>query len=163
MKRRDFITLLGGAAAVWPFTASAQQSERPRRVAVVSGFAESDGVGQARMAAFRETIAKLGWIDGRNIRIDYRWGVDPDRAHAVAAELAAAMPDVIFAIAGHGSRLSARQPKASRSYLNTPAIRCRPARCKALRGPAATSPASSITSRPSRANTCNSSRRLRLP
>jgi putative tryptophan/tyrosine transport system substrate-binding protein len=100
MKRRDFITLLGGAAAAWPVAARAQPNERMRRVAVVSGFAEDDGVGQARMARFRETIAKLGWIDGRNIRIDFRWGVDPDRAHAVAAELAAAMPDVIFAIGG---------------------------------------------------------------
>jgi putative ABC transport system substrate-binding protein len=99
MRRRDFITLLGGAV-VWPLAARAQQAERVRRVAVVSGFAEGDGEGQARMAGFRENIARLGWIDGRNIRIEYHWGVGPDRADAVAAELAALPPDVIFAIGG---------------------------------------------------------------
>jgi putative tryptophan/tyrosine transport system substrate-binding protein len=100
VRRRDFITLLGGTAAAWPLAVRAQQDNRVRRVVVVSGFAEGDSEGQARMAGFRETIAKLGWVDGRNIRIDYRWGVDPDRAHAVAAELAALAPDVIFAIGG---------------------------------------------------------------
>jgi len=99
MRRRDFITLLGGAAAAWPLAARAQQGDRQRRVVVVTGYAEGDGEGQARMAGFRQTIAKLGWVDGRNIRIDYRWGVvDPARTAAIAAELAASMPDVIFAV-----------------------------------------------------------------
>src|SRR5579863_4457292 len=97
MRRRDFIRLLGGAPAAWPIAARAQQGELMRRVAVVSGFAEGDSEGQARMASFREAIAKLGWVDGRNIRIDYRWGADPARAPALAAEVAASTPDVIFA------------------------------------------------------------------
>jgi putative tryptophan/tyrosine transport system substrate-binding protein len=98
MRRREFITLLGAAAAGWPLAARAQQGERMRGVVVVSGFAEGDSEGQARMGGFREAIVKLGWVDGRNIRIDYRWGIaDPARTGALAAELAASAPDVIFA------------------------------------------------------------------
>jgi putative ABC transport system substrate-binding protein len=99
MKRREFIAFLGGAAAAWPIAVRAQQGDHLRRVVVVSGYAEGDGEGQARMAGFRETIAKLGWVDSRNIRIDYRWGVvDPARTAAIAAELVASTPDVIFAV-----------------------------------------------------------------
>jgi putative tryptophan/tyrosine transport system substrate-binding protein len=97
VRRREFIAGLGSAAA-WPVVARAQLREQTRRVSVVTGFAEGDGEGQARMAGFRENIARLGWIDGRNIRIDYHWSIDPDRAHVIAAELAAAMPDVILAL-----------------------------------------------------------------
>jgi len=98
MRRRDFITLLGSGAAAWPFATRAQQGDRLRRVVVVTGFAEGDGEGQVRMAGFRETIAKLGWVDGRNIRIDYRWDTDAARAAAIAAELVASTPDVILAV-----------------------------------------------------------------
>jgi putative ABC transport system substrate-binding protein len=72
MKRRQFITLLGGAAAR-PFGASAQQGDRMRRIGVLMAFAESDREGQALVAAFREGLQKLGWAEGRNIRIDYHW------------------------------------------------------------------------------------------
>ena len=98
MRRRDFITLLGSGAAAWPFATRAQQGDRLRRVVVVTGFAEGDGEGQVRMAGFRETIAKLGWVDGRNIRIDYRWDTDAARAAVIAAELVASTPDVILAV-----------------------------------------------------------------
>jgi putative tryptophan/tyrosine transport system substrate-binding protein len=86
MKRRDFIALFGGVAAAWPLAARAQQSERVRRIGVLpAGYAETDREGQARVAAFLDTFQKLGWIDGRNVRIDYRWpGADPDRAKAFA-------------------------------------------------------------------------------
>jgi hypothetical protein len=72
LKRREFITLVGGAAT-WPLTARAQQGDRMRRIGVLMGFAESDRDGQAFIAAFREGLQKLGWVEGRNIRIDTRW------------------------------------------------------------------------------------------
>jgi putative ABC transport system substrate-binding protein len=97
VKRREFITLLGGAAA-WPLAARAQQRERVRRVGVLVNLAEGDSEGQARVAAFREALGKLGWTEGRELQIDYRWFAgDPDRARAYAAELVKLKPDVIFA------------------------------------------------------------------
>jgi len=97
MKRREFITLLGGAAA-WPLTARAQQPGRMRRIGVLMNLAENDPESQARIAAFREGLAKLGWTEGRNVQIKYRWiAGDPDRARTYAAELVKLKPDVIFA------------------------------------------------------------------
>ena len=72
MKRREFITLLSGAAA-WPLAARAQQGERVRRIGVLMPLAADDPLGQARIAALREGLEKLGWTEGRNIRIDTRW------------------------------------------------------------------------------------------
>jgi putative tryptophan/tyrosine transport system substrate-binding protein len=101
MKRRGFITLLGGAAATWPLMARAQQSERVRRVGVLMNLAADDLQGQARVAAFLQGLQMLGWTDGRNIRIDYRWGGgDADRIRGYAAELVALEPDVIFTFGG---------------------------------------------------------------
>ena len=98
MKRREFITLLSGAAAAWPLAARAQQPERVRRIGVLMNLTESDSEGQARIAAFREGLGKLGWTEGREVQIEYRWtGGDPDRARAYAAELVKLKPDVIFA------------------------------------------------------------------
>jgi putative ABC transport system substrate-binding protein len=97
MKRREFITLLGGAAA-YPLAVSTQQPERMRRIGLLIQLAESDPEGQARVAAFREGLQKLGWRIGDNLRIDYRWGTSNDeRARAAAAELLKMTPDVIFA------------------------------------------------------------------
>ena len=73
MKRREFILLVGGAAAVWPLAAHAQQPERVRRVGVLSGSAADDQDSQVRLAAFQQWLQQLGWTDGRNVRIDYRW------------------------------------------------------------------------------------------
>jgi len=100
MKRRDFITLLGGAAATWPRAARAQQPERMRRVGVLVGtYGQTDREGQDRIAAFLDTFRKLGWSDGRNVRIDLRWGAgDADRSKAFAAELVRSAPDVIVAV-----------------------------------------------------------------
>jgi putative ABC transport system substrate-binding protein len=97
MRRREFITLLGGAAT-WPRTVRAQQSERRRRIGVLMPSAADDPEFQARMTAFLQELAQLGWLDGRNVRIDTRWGVaDADRNRKYAAELAALAPDVILA------------------------------------------------------------------
>ena len=73
MRRREFITLLGGAAAAWPLAARAQQAERVRRIGVLMNFAADDAEVQARIAAFLQGLQQLGWTDGRNVRIDYRW------------------------------------------------------------------------------------------
>jgi len=95
--RRQFITLLGGAAAAWPLATRAQQ-ERVRRIGVLMPSAADDPEFQARMTAFLQELAQLGWIDGRNVRIDTRWGVaDADRIRKYAAELVALAPDVILA------------------------------------------------------------------
>ena len=97
MRRRTFITLLGGAAS-WPLAARAQQQERVRRIGVLMPSAADDPEFQARMTAFLQGLAQLGWIDGRNVRIDTRWGVaDADRIRKYAAELVALAPDVILA------------------------------------------------------------------
>ena len=96
--RRQFITLLGGAAATWPLAARAQQGERMRRVGLLIQFTESDPQGQARIAAFREELQKRGWRIGSNLQIDYRWAVSNDElARSAAAELLELTPDVISA------------------------------------------------------------------
>ena len=98
LKRREFITLLGGAAATWPLAARAQQAERMRRIAVLMNNAEDDPEGQARVRAFHQAMNDLGWTDGRNVRIDIRWAAgDADRFRAHAAELVGLGPDVIVA------------------------------------------------------------------
>src|SRR5262245_20159676 len=96
MRRREFITLLGGAAAVWPLAARAQRPERMRRVGVLMGYAESDREGQANFAAFQGGLQKLGWTEGRNIRIDARWAsANVDLVQRFAKELVALQPDLI--------------------------------------------------------------------
>jgi putative ABC transport system substrate-binding protein len=97
MKRREFITLLGGAAA-WPFAARAQQGVRVRRIGVLMGYAESDLDAQTKIAAFREGLQKLGWAEGRNVRIDTRWPIpaDVESMQRLAKELVALQPDVIL-------------------------------------------------------------------
>jgi putative ABC transport system substrate-binding protein len=99
MRRREFITLLGGAAVAWPVAAPAQQGEPMRRLGVLMYVGADDVEGQARLAAFTQTLKQLGWSDGRNLRIDTRWAtVDDIRRHA--AELAALAPDVLVAGTG---------------------------------------------------------------
>jgi putative tryptophan/tyrosine transport system substrate-binding protein len=98
LKRRDFIAL-GGAAAAWPLAARAQQGQRMRRVGVLMNLAADDPESQARIVAFSQGLAELGWIEGRNVRIDYRWGAgDAERYRKFAAELVALAPDVILGI-----------------------------------------------------------------
>jgi putative tryptophan/tyrosine transport system substrate-binding protein len=100
MRRREFITLLGGAAA-WPLAARAQQPERMRRIGVLIALAADDPESQRRLTAFAQGLQELGWTDGRNIRIETRWTAgDTDRMRRHAAELVALAPDVILASGG---------------------------------------------------------------
>jgi putative tryptophan/tyrosine transport system substrate-binding protein len=99
MRRRAFITLLGGCAAAWPLAARAQQPAM-RRIGVLMNLAADDPEGQGRVTAFVQALQQLGWIEGRNMRIDYRWahaGRDVDLFHKYAPELVALAPDVILA------------------------------------------------------------------
>jgi putative ABC transport system substrate-binding protein len=101
MKRREFIAALGGAAATWPAIARAQQAERMRRIGVLMNTGAADPVGQARVKAFQQGLLQLGWTDGRNVRIDYRWAAGTvENASKYAAELLALAPDVILAVGG---------------------------------------------------------------
>jgi putative ABC transport system substrate-binding protein len=98
MRRRDFITLLGGAAATWPLAARAQQPEPTRRIGMLMNRAANDREGQDEVVAFQQALQELGWNDGRNVRVDIRWGEnDVDRTRGYAAELVALTPDVCLA------------------------------------------------------------------
>jgi putative tryptophan/tyrosine transport system substrate-binding protein len=96
MQRRQFLMLLGCSAA-WPLQAHAQPADRVRRVGVLMPFAASDAAGKLELAGFARQLQTLGWTDGGNLRIDYRWSAgDPERMQALAKELIALQPDVIF-------------------------------------------------------------------
>jgi len=97
MERREFITLLGGAA-VWPISVRAQEVDRARRIGVLMGYPESDAEAQNYIAAFRDGLHKLGWTDGRNVRIDTRWATpaEADSMQRFAKELVALQPDLIL-------------------------------------------------------------------
>jgi ABC-type uncharacterized transport system substrate-binding protein len=112
MRRREFITFLGGAAAMWPLAARAQQSDRVRRIGVLMASTADDQEFQARLAAFTQALTQLGWSDGQNLRIDIRWATADDiRRHA--AELAALAPDVL--VAGTGTATVAPLLQATRT------------------------------------------------
>src|SRR6266545_5386048 len=106
MRRRKFITLLGGVAA-WPVTARAQQPARMRRIGILfGGFPADDPEGQARMTALIQGLQERGWSDGRNVRIEYRWAAgNPERLRRYAAELIALAPDVV--VSGGGAAAAA--------------------------------------------------------
>src|SRR5262245_36883622 len=96
--RRDFITLLGGAAAAWPIAARAQQGERVRRIGLLMASVESDPIGQERVQALRRGLREFGWVEGRNLEILLRWsGVDAARVQEYTAELVHLAPDLIVA------------------------------------------------------------------
>src|SRR6516165_7610441 len=98
MTRRAFITSLGGAAAAWPLAARAQQGERMRRVGVLTGLTESDPGAKAWPAALEEGLQKLGWSQGRNLRIDYRCAGDGERMRSYAVDFARMAPDIVVAV-----------------------------------------------------------------
>src|SRR5258708_5251016 len=105
MRRREFITLLGGAAAAWPLAVRAQQDGRVRRIGYLDVADETDRIRQARQGAMREGLAKLGWIEGRNVQFDFRYSVDdPDRLRAHTDELVRLAPDVIGVASGPAAR-----------------------------------------------------------
>src|SRR6516164_6319032 len=117
MRRREFIRVVGGAAATWPLSALAQQGEQPKRIAVLTGGAADDPDSQARIAAFVQGLQELGWADGHNLRIDIRWGSgNAADVKRFAAELVALAPDVILAT---GTTVGALQ-QASRTVLARP-------------------------------------------
>src|SRR5215467_11072207 len=98
MRRRDFITLLGGAAVAWPLSARAQQPDRVRRIGVLMLYPENDSEGQLRATAFRQGLQKLGWTVGRNVQIDFQWGSgNADWLRSAASQLLQHAPDVVLA------------------------------------------------------------------
>src|SRR5262245_39717431 len=98
MRRREFVTLIGGAAAAWPLAARAQQSERMRRIGVLIVLGENDPVAKTIVSTFTPALADLGWTDGRNVRIDLRGaGGDTNRLRALAQELVGLQPDIMLA------------------------------------------------------------------
>ena len=98
MKRREFIALISGAIAAWPLAAGAQQPQQMRRIGMLMTTREDDVEGQARLALLRQGLKELGWTEGRNINVDYRWtGGDAARAKTDAAELVSQKPDLIIA------------------------------------------------------------------
>jgi putative tryptophan/tyrosine transport system substrate-binding protein len=116
VKRREFISLIGCAAAAWPLAARAQQGERVRRIGVLMGISEDDPLAQARVATFRQALAELGWTEGRNLTITWRWtGGDIARVREYAAELVRLAPEVILANGLRTLRRSSGSPRRSRS------------------------------------------------
>ena len=113
MRRREFITLLGGAAAAWPLATGAQQGERMRRIGVLINLAFDDPEIVARLAAFRRGLQELGWTEDRNVRIDVRrYAGDPDRIRAAAAELVGLAPEVILVYGPPGVEALRREARA---------------------------------------------------
>jgi hypothetical protein len=143
LRRREFITLLGGAVAAWPLAARAQQGERMRRIGLLTGGDEADPEYQARFAVLRQALQQLGWTEGYNIRFDFRWGSsDSDLALRYARELVALAPDIILP---SGSQNVRAVQQATRTvlivFVKSP-IRSAPALSQASHAPAATPPAS---------------------
>src|SRR5437867_7433483 len=113
MRRREFIALLGGATAAWPLAARAQHGQRVRRIGVLVPAVADDPVWQARLGAFLQALALLGWTIGRNVRIDTRWaGANAADIRRHATELAALAPDAILA---HGASAVAPLLQATRT------------------------------------------------
>ena len=113
MKRREFITLLGGAAAAWPLAARAQQAERVRRIGVLTNLAADDPKSQARNAGLLQRLQELGWTVGRNVRLTTRWTLgDAERTRRYAGELVALAPDVILSV---GAAATAAMQQATRT------------------------------------------------
>jgi putative ABC transport system substrate-binding protein len=112
MRRREFITLLGGAAIAWPRVVRAQQPDRIRRIGVLTPFDENDPEAKALLSAFTQGLAELGWIDGRNLRMDVRWPAgNVDRARMFAKELVGLRPDVILTGGTPGTRIIQRETR----------------------------------------------------
>ena len=145
MRRRDFITLLGGAAVAWPLAARAQQPERMRRIGVFMPCTADDAEFQARIGAFLQGLALFGWAIGRNVRIDYRWATgDAASIRRHAAELAALAPDVILAHGGATVGRCCRRPAPCRSCSCSSPIRSALALSTTWRGQAAMPPVSTV-------------------
>jgi putative ABC transport system substrate-binding protein len=112
MKRREFITLLGGATAAWPLAARAQQPERMRSIGVLMSVKENDPEGKTQLSQFTQGLAEGGWTDGHNLRMEVRWGGgDVNRTRTFAKELVALQPDVILAQGTPGTAALQRETR----------------------------------------------------
>jgi putative ABC transport system substrate-binding protein len=158
MRRREFM-LLSGAAAIWPLAARAQQSERVRRVGVLVGLAGNDPEMKERLEGLRQGLEKLGWAEGRNLRIDYRFAPAGAQARLLARELIALQPDVILT---QSTPATAAMQQETKTIPSSPASPTRSVRAllRACRGRAAISPACCNTRRASPANGWRCSRKL---
>jgi putative tryptophan/tyrosine transport system substrate-binding protein len=145
MRRREFITLLGGATLAWPLAARAQQAKGVRRLAVL--FGSSTEVSAPFLAAVRKRLSESGWVEGRNLHIDVRWGEgDVDRLRTFAAELVGLAPDAILAQSTPAlDALRQRTDKIPLIFHRFP-IQCAAASSRIWRAPRATLPASPISS-----------------
>jgi putative tryptophan/tyrosine transport system substrate-binding protein len=144
MRRRNFIKLFGGAAATWSLAALAQQAER--RIGVLNSHFETDLEAQAWNAAFFKRLNELGWIEGRNIRVDRRWGAGSvDRMQLVAKELVGLNPDVLLAITTPATAALQAETHSIPIVLRSCPIQSAVDSWRASRIRAATSPASSIS------------------
>jgi putative ABC transport system substrate-binding protein len=125
MRRREFITLLGGAALAWPLAARAQQQpDRVRHIGVLMNLAADDAQSMARIAAFLQGLQQLGWTDGQNVAIEYRWGAgEPERIRKYAAELVALAPDIILASTTPSVGRCYRRPAPCQSCSRSSPIR----------------------------------------
>ena len=143
MKRRDFITLLGGAAAAWPLAARAQQQAgRMRRIGILMPYAEGDTEYGARVLALRQELARLGWAEGVNVQFDERWTTNNmDRVRANAESLMASNPDVVVATGGRVVPVLMRLLARFRSFFRHQSIRSALVGWKAWRDRAAMSQA----------------------
>src|SRR5262252_7439707 len=142
MKRRAFITLLGSTAA-WPLAARAQQGERVRRIGVLMAFAENDREYQTNLAAFREELQKLGWTEGRNIQIDYRWaGLDLELMRRYTRQLIALQPHVILSSSSPTTASLLQETRSIPIFSLTSPIRLAGVSSQACRDQAATLPVS---------------------
>src|SRR3974377_794501 len=113
MRRRGFITLIGGAAVAWPRAARAQQHEHIRRIGAIMGFRESDTEGSLWLSSFTRALWELGWTEGRDVRIDVRWSAsNVERGQLLAKELVALQPDVMLA---HGNPVTAALKRETRT------------------------------------------------
>jgi putative ABC transport system substrate-binding protein len=119
MRRREFIAGLGGAAA-WPLAARAQQGDRVRRIGLLMPWDENDPLMKARIPAFTQALRDLGWTDGRNVRMDLRWGgADANRMRALAQELVSLQPDIIVTSFTLATAALHRETRTIRSSLRT--------------------------------------------
>jgi putative ABC transport system substrate-binding protein len=161
MRRRDFITLVGGAALASPLAARAQ--ERVRRIGVLMAYTESDSEAQVRVAAFREGLQKLGWAEGRNIRIEYRWAPpgDAESRQQFAKDLVALQPELIFTDSTPNTAALLQQTRTIPIIFAVVPIRSAAALSRAFHARAATSPVSLFSSPRWAASGWNCSRRLR--
>ena len=163
MQRREFITLLGGAAAAWPLAARAQQGERVRRIGVLMNVAADDAEGQARIAAFLQVLQQSGWTDGGNVRIDYRWAAgDAGSFQRYAEELLALAPDVIWPRPPQAFKHCSERPAPCPLCSRRSATRSAWARSRAWRGRAGTRPVLCLWNSASARNGWSCSKRSRL-